>query len=138
MLREEIKNINAAPRQLRQFGMMIGVILLAIAGLLLWKQRGGYFACASVGIGFIVAALALPAALKPVFKAWMAFAVVMGFIMTRVILTVFFFGVFTPMALAIKLFGKDLLSERWNKAAATYWVKRPREPFDPRTAENMF
>jgi hypothetical protein len=45
---------------------------------------------------------------------------------------------FTPIALAAKLFGKDLLDQRWNKNATTYWVKRPQITFDPQSAENMF
>jgi hypothetical protein len=68
----------------------------------------------------------------------MSFAVVMGFVMTRVILTILFYGLFTPASLVSKLLGKDLLDERWDKKAETYWVKRPATPFDPRSAENMF
>ncbi len=52
--------------------------------------------------------------------------------------TVLYFGMFTPIALITKLLGKDLLDERWDKNATTYWVKRSQTTFDPKSAENMF
>ncbi len=138
MVLEEIKSIKATTKEARKFGLTIGAFLLAIAGLLLWKQRPGFLSLAYAGAGFAALGLVLPILLKPIYKVWMSFAVVMGFIMTRVILTVLYIGMFTPIAVIAKLLGKDLLGERWNKSAATYWVKRPATPFQPRSAENMF
>ena len=138
MLLDEIKNINATTREARKFGLTIGIFLLVIAGLLFWKQRPSFSTFACAGAGFVLLGLLVPLLLKPVFKVWMSFAVVMGFVMTRVILTVLFFAMFVPVSLAAKLLGKDLLEERWDKNAETYWVKRPPAPYDPRSAEIMF
>jgi hypothetical protein len=138
MLKIEIQNINATTREVRKFGLTIGIFLLVIAGFLFWKQRPSFPYFVYIGGGFAVLGLIVPIVLKPIYKAWMTFAVIMGFIMTRVILTILFFGLFTPIALVAKLLGKDLLDERWDKNATTYWVKRPVQPFDPKTAENMF
>jgi hypothetical protein len=138
MLLDEIKNLKTTTKELRKFGLTIGIFLLALAGFLFWQQRPSHPYFAYVGGGFALAGLIAPILLKPIYKAWMAFAMVMGFIMTRVILTILFFGMFAPIALAAKLLGKDLLDERWDKKAETYWVKRPRQPFDPKSAENMF
>ena len=138
MLLQEIKNIKATTKEARKFGLTIGIFLLGIAGLLFWKQRPGFASFAYAGAGFAALGVLVPALLKPVYKVWMSFAAVMGFIMTRVILTVLFFGLFTPASLVAKLLGKDLLEQRWDKKAGTYWVKRPAAPFDPRSAENMF
>ncbi len=138
MLRNEIKSLKATPQEFRKFGLTIGIFLLIIAGFLFWKQRPSFPYFAYIGVGFALVGLAAPILLKPIHKVWMTIAVVMGFIMTRVILTVIFFGVFTPVALVIKLLRKDLLEERWDKNAATYWSKRQPIPFDPKSAENMF
>jgi hypothetical protein len=138
MIREEIKSIKTTTPEVRKFGLTVGIFLLMIAGFLFWKQRPSfpYFAC--VGGGLALLGVIAPILLKPLYKAWMSFAVVMGFIMTRVILTIIYFGMFTPMALAAKLLGKDLLNQRWDKNAATYWEKRPATTFDSKAAENMF
>jgi hypothetical protein len=138
MLREEIKSISATTKDVRKFGLTIGIFLLLIAGFLFWKQRPSFPYFAYIGAGFALFGLIAPMLLKPIYKAWMSFAVVMGFIMTRVILTVLYFGMFTPIAFVAKILGKDLLEERWDKNATTYWVKRPQTTFDPKSAENMF
>jgi len=138
MLREEIKSIKSGRVELRKFGVTVGAALLILAGLLFWKQRPSFIYVA--GGGGLLAALGLlaPILLKPLHKIWMSFAVVMGFVMTRVILTLIYFGLFTPIALLLRLLGKDVLEERWDKSAATYWVRRKREPYDPSSAERMF
>lgn len=138
MLLEEIKSIKATTKEVRKFGVTIGILLLVIAAWLFWKQRPSFPYFAYAGGGLVLAGLILPVLLKPIYKVWMSFAVVMGFVMTRVILTVIYFGMFTPMALAAKLLGKDLLDERLDKNAGTYWMKRPATPYDPKSAENMF
>ncbi|MCG3120355.1 MAG: hypothetical protein ALAOOOJD_03014 [bacterium] len=138
MLREEIQSLKATRPELRKFGLTIGIFLLAIASFLWGKQRPSFPYFAYAGGGIILLGLAAPILLKPIYKAWMAFAVVMGFVMTRVILTIIFFGLFTPISLIAKLFGKDLLDERWDSDATTYWIKRPMTNFDPKSAENMF
>jgi len=138
MIRDEIKSIKGTKSELRKFGLTIGIFLLLIAGFLFWKQRPSFPYFAYSGGGFALAGLIAPIVLKPIYKIWMSFAVVMGFVMTRVILTMLYFGLFTPMAVAAKMLGKDLLEERWNKNATTYWVKRPAVKYDPQTSENMF
>lgn len=138
MLLDEIKSIRATIKEARKFGLTIGILLLVVAAWLFWKQRPSFSYFAYIGGGLMLAGLFLPMLLKPIYKVWMSFAVVMGFIMTRVILTVIYFGMFTPIALAVKLLGKDLLDEKWDKNAGTYWVKRPAPTYDPKSAENMF
>ena len=138
MLLDEIKSIKGTKPELRKFGLTIGIFLLVIAGFLFWKQRPSFPYFAYIGGGFALLGLTAPIILKPIYKVWMSFAVVMGFVMTRVILTVLYFGMFTPIALLTKLLGKDLLDQRLDKNAASYWVQRPATTFVPKSAENMF
>ena len=138
MIREELKTIHGTKTEVRKFGLTIGSVLLLLAAFLFWKQRPSFLYFAYGGGGFMLLGLIAPALLKPVFKAWMSFAVVMGFFMTRVILAVLYFGLFTPIALLAKMLGKDLLEERWDKNADTYWVKRPTATYNPQSAEQMF
>lgn len=138
MLREELKSLKSDKIELRKFGITVGVVLLLIAGFLFWKERASFSWFAAIGGALIVLGLIAPVVLKPVHRVWMTFAVVMGFIMTRVILTVLYYGLFTPVALMLKLLGKDLLEEKWDKTATSYWVKRKPASFDPAAVERMF
>ncbi len=138
MLLEEIKSIPSTNKDLRKFGVTIGAVLLIIAGVLFWKSKPIYLYFGATAIVFAALSLLLPMILRPIYRAWMAFAVVMGFVMTRVILTALFFGLFTPIAFVARLLGKDLLNERIDKNAMTYWVKRERQSYAPESSERMF
>jgi cytochrome b subunit of formate dehydrogenase len=138
MLREEIKSIKSGKKELRKFGVTVGAVLLLFAAFLFWKEKASFAYFAIVGGGLMVSGAIIPLVLKPVFIAWMSFAVVMGFVMTRVILTIIYFGLFTPIALVLRVLGKDLLEESWNKNASSYWVKREPQPYDRAAAERMF
>lgn len=122
---DEIRNIKSGRKELREFGLTIGAILVILGGLAVWRARphGPYI----LGAGIILIALALsfPAALKPFQKAWMALAVVIGFFMSRLVLALLFYGVMAPIGLAAKILGKDLLDERIDKAKVSYWKERP-------------
>lgn len=138
MLVQEIKNIPTTPRELKRFGLMMGAILFALAAYLFWKEKESYIYFVVVSAIFAGTGLLQPKLLRPVYQGWMTLAVIMGFVMTRVILTILFYGLFTPMALIAKLLGKDLLQQRWDKNARTYWVAREHGEFNPQSAERMF
>ncbi len=138
MLRQEIKNLPVTRARLRSFGLTMGLVLLALAGYFFWQEKSGagyWLATALVfaGLGGLV-----PMLLAPVYRAWMTLALVMGFVMTRVILTVLYLGLFTPIGLIARLLGRDLLEQRWNPRAQSYWVKRPAGEFKAEAAEKMF
>lgn len=138
MIRAELQAIKSTRNELRKFGFTMSAVLLLVAAFLFWKQKPSMQYLLYAGLGLGVLGLILPQLLRPFYYFWMALAVLMGFVMTRVILTLLYFGLFTPIAVLVRLLGKDLLEERWNKNAETYWSKRPSAPFDPRAAENMF
>ena len=68
----------------------------------------------------------------------MKFAHVLGWINTRLLLGLFFYLVMTPVALVLRLAGKDLLQQRLDRSAKSYWVKREPAPTDPERYERLF
>lgn len=138
MLREEFKSIPLTDRDVRNFGVTIGIVLVLLAAFFLWKERTSALYFASAGALFAALTWLLPGLMRPLYRAWMAFAVVMGFVMTRVILTIIYYGMFTPIALIMKLLRKDLLHERIDKRAETHWVKREPQRYTPQASERMF
>jgi len=121
---EDIRKIKSGRKELREFGVTIGAVLLVISGIALWRGRpsNAYFAAA--GILFISFGIIAPALLGPLQKAWMALSVVIGFFMSRLVLAVLFYGVVTPIGLLTKLLGKDILDLRISKDRPTYWRAR--------------
>jgi small-conductance mechanosensitive channel len=138
MILEEIRNIKETKKDLRNFGITVGIVLILIAGLLFWKQKDSFLYFGILGALLISAALVKPLILKPLNKAWMTLAILMGWIMTRVILTILFFIVLTPTAFIAKLFRKDFLDLKIDKSKSTYWVKREKKNFTPEDYEKQF
>ena len=140
MIKSELKVVlsRANRQEYRKFGLTIGIVFCVIATVLFWKTKASAPYVAGIGIAFILFGLIIPTTLKYVYWVWMSFAVIMGFIMSRVILTIIFFLLFAPVGLMTRLLGKDLLKEKWDKDTQSYWIKRERKPYDPRSAENQF
>ncbi len=134
----EIKNIKELPSDLRKFGLTIGIVLLVIAAILLLTGKTSYPVWGTIGAAFILAGLLFPVILKPVNKVWMSFAIVLGWIMTRVILSILFYFGITIVKLIAMIFNKRFLNLRIDHSADTYWEKREKKPFDPTTYERQF
>ncbi len=132
MIREEIKQLKTGTRELRNFGLLVGVVFAAL-GLLFWlrgKAHYPYFLVPSILL--LLLGAAFPTALKYVYIAWMCLAIVLGFIVSSVILTLFFVLVITPIGLAARLFGKDFLRLKLDRRETTYWITRKsRRPQSP-------
>ena len=107
MLFEEIKNIKSDKRDLRNFGLVIGAALLIIGGLLFWKEKDTYSYFFVIAGVFAACGLVAPKVLKPLQIVWMTLAVIMGFFMTRLILSVLFYIVFTLIGGIPRLFGRS-------------------------------
>ena len=114
---------NPGPTELRSFAraMLIG---FAVIGLLAaWRQDGfGTVTYTLWGSGAILAV----AALMPVvgkFAHLLVYVVtgILGFVISRIILTAVFFLLFTPLGLLLKALGKDFLHTR-RSSSGTEWI----------------
>lgn len=121
----EFKNIKSGKKELREFGIVIAIALTVLATIALWRGRATYPYLYAAAVVFAASGIAVPKMLTPLQKAWMAFSVAMGFVMSRVILSVIFYAVMTPIGLIMKAMGRDIIDERIEKPKASYWHKRP-------------
>ena len=88
--------------------------------------------------GFALVGWLLPRLLGPFYRLWMRFAALLGMVNTRVLLTVFYYLVLTPIGLLFKLTGKELLKMRPDEQAKSYWQTREPAPFEPARYKRMF
>ena len=135
---EEIKNIKSEKNDIRNFGLIIGGVLILIVMLLFWKEKQSYDILMIVGIILCVTSLILPVILQPFYFVWMTFAVIMGWIMTRVILSLVFYGIITPIGLFSRLVGKEFLNLKLNKTENTYWNHRRKHSLKKANYEKQF
>lgn len=81
----------------------------------------------------------MPNFLQPVFKVWMAFAELLGWIMTHVILIALFYVILTPIALVARILcRKKFLDIRFKNSEKSYWREREQGEFKARDYEQQF
>ncbi len=135
---EEIKNIKSEKSDIRNFGITLGIILLLISGFLFWKEKESYQIFSGIGITLSLIAIAIPSVLKPVYWMWMIFGIILGWFMTRVILSLLFYIIITPIGLTLRFFGKQFLELRWDKSKESYWNFRTNEHLKKENYEKQF
>ncbi len=111
----------------KSFGISVGIVLLLIAGFLVWRER---LATAQImgGIGAVLLVLGLvqPRLLKWPSAVWWRFAMILGYVNARIILTVIFTIVFSPLGLLWRIIGNDPLARKrrnwpgWSPYPARY------------------
>ena len=135
---DDIKAIDTSPKKIRDFGITFFVILGLIGGALIYKGHDLGYLMIGLGVLFLVAGLWVKGSLKALYKIWMGLAVVIGFFMSRIVLSVLFYVVLTPLGLIMRALGKDLLNRRWEQEAKSYWIRKERRPFDKKRYEKLF
>ena len=114
-------------KQLRQFGLMVGGVLVLIG---LWKLYQEKHETARlilwlVGGLLIITGSIVPTLLTPVYWLWMKLAHLLGWVNSRLLLGIIFFVIITPMAVVMKVFGRDALNRKIDKDVDSYWIPRP-------------
>lgn len=135
---DEIKNINSSKTELKKFGFTIGIVLLIVAAVMFFYSNEIFYYFAGGGVLLILLGWIAPVMLLPLQKGWMTLAVVLGFFMTRIILSILYYLIITPIGLTAKLFGKDFLDRKIEKEKKSYWHYRERKPYEKIETERQF
>lgn len=135
---DDVKKIKTADKDIRSFSRLVGGILAAIGIYLIWKTRVLNFPLFGVAAVLAAAGELRPQSLKLIYKLWMSLALVMGSVMSRVLLTVIFFVLVTPIGWITRLIGKRFLENTLDKTAATYWLPKKSDPRGKAQFESQF
>lgn len=108
----------------RNFGCFFSVLFL-IAACYFWYVDTEWLAYLFMMLSALFAGIALfkPNALRPLNELWMRFGLFLGMIVNPIVLGLIFFAMFTPIAILMRLFGRDELRLRIKKKES-HWIKR--------------
>ena len=110
--------------EFRNFAIGLAVILTVISAVQWYLQVAVYsYLLGAAGV-ILVVGLLIPVVIKPVFILFSYIGFVLGWVMTRVILGLLFYLVFTPIGLIVRLTGKALLKTKFRSGEASYWIDR--------------
>lgn len=109
--------------QARKTALVVAAVFL---GLVLWNVYRGRMTQVTIfgGIAGVITLIGLiPVAARAFHRFWMGIAAVLGYINSRIILSVLYYGLFTPVGLVRRLIGRDPMNRR-GAPQSSYWVTR--------------
>ena len=134
MLRDELNQLDTSQPKLRSFGVLVGIVATVLASVLLWKGLAMGWVVLAVGAALIIMGLIAARFLRPLYLPWMTLALLLGFVMTRVVLTAVFFLMITPIGLIMRLTGRDPMRRKIDRSRASYWITKS---YDPDSSERL-
>lgn len=138
MIREELRQLKTAPRDLRRFGLLVGGVFVVLSLVLWLRHKPAFPWLFAPGLALVLLGTLFPRTLKYAYLGWMALAFALGTVVSTLLLTVFYFLVVTPIGLLSRLAGKDFLRLKLDHQASSYWMPRPRTPRKPHDYERQF
>jgi saxitoxin biosynthesis operon SxtJ-like protein len=122
----------------RVFGLTFAV---AFAVLALWpvvRDRPMRSWALAAAVAFLVVALLRPQLLGPGNRLWFHLGLLLQRLVTPAVMALLFYGAVTPMALVLRLLGKDPLRLEIDRTARTYWIERTPPGPAPDTMRRQF
>ena len=126
-------NLHPTNRQLRQFGFIALVAFGVLGALVQW--RGGLFGVNfgdaarwvsyslwALGVVSALLSLVFPAGNRFLFVALTVISYPIGYVVSLVLMAIFFYGVVTFVAIVFRLIGRDVLKRKFEPEASTYWT----------------
>jgi multisubunit Na+/H+ antiporter MnhB subunit len=108
----------------RGFGIVFGCVFALVAA---WPLASGgdlrLWATAVSAVFFLLAAT-YPLCLAPLNRLWFRFGLAIGRIMAPLVMALIYFAAVVPTGLIMSLLGHDLLRQRIDKSADSYWIDR--------------
>ena len=108
----------------RAFGLWFATIFAAMGALGLWQGRGGgpwWLVAAAV---LLIGSIFFAPLLGPFNRVWQRFSLLLNKLVHPIIMSTMFFAVLTPVALLMRLFGKDPLRLRFEPSKPSYWIDK--------------
>ena len=120
-----------------KFGLLMAVVWAIIGSILLWRGARLWPYIYALAAFFLISTLTYPRLLMPIETIWMKLAHLISQVTTRIVLGVTYYLIVTPMALIMRLIGRDPLARKFDPKADTYWstvdpdgpTSRPNKPY---------
>ena len=121
----------------RKFGFFFTFVFVMVAAYFHYSANVGWaYVFIAMAMIFLLVTLINSDALLPLNKLWMRFGLLLGMIVSPIVLGVIFFGLFTPIAMLMRLSGRDELRLKYAQKAS-HWISRG-EPIKSESFKHEF
>ena len=108
----------------RKFGLFFTFVFAVVAAYFYYSTNVSWaYVFISTALIFLLITLIKSEALLPLNKLWMRFGLLLGMIVSPIVLGIIFFGLFTPIAILMRLSGRDELRLKLT-LKASHWISR--------------
>ncbi len=108
----------------KSFGIVFSIVFLIIALYPLIGSDGIRIWALAVSAIFLLLAFVAPQALDIPNKLWFKFGILLGSIIAPIVMALVYFLTVLPTGIIMRLLGKDLLKQKLDKNAKSYWIER--------------
>jgi len=118
------------PRTLRQFAALCLLVFLGMGWHRNWLPPSSPLGCGATALvlGAGLLGLIRPRAVRPIFVGWLMLTFPIGWLVSRLVLLLLYYGLFAPLGLWFQLIGRDALGLRRRPERQTCWAPKPAAP----------
>ena len=112
----------------KKFGFFFTAVFLICAFYSYYNNNTSWvYILVTISFIFFIVTILKAEVLLPLNKLWMSLGFLLGMIVSPIVMGLIFFGIFTPIAILMRLFGRDELRLRFKKQSS-HWVSRDNDP----------
>ena len=123
-------DLDPSPRTLRWFGVLLAVFCGLVSALLEWRfdlvEAARIVRLAGVAVAVVY--YLVPPIRKPLVVGWTMLFFPVGWVLSHVLLAAIYYLVLTPIALVMRLFGKDGMARKLDATAESYRISSTKAP----------
>jgi len=121
-MQKDLKNVST--REARKTAFVVSAVLI-LATLIFWYRDRMTAASTTMILAVVLLAIGslMPGTAKLFHRGWMTIAFALGYVNSRIILTLVYFLVFVPYGVLSRVFGRDPLDVR-SEPRDSYWHRR--------------
>ena len=110
--------------QARKTALIVAAVLALFSAFSFYRHhQTRAFVFAGLALALVLTGLLVPPLARAFHHAWMRLAYVLGYVNSRILLFLMFYGIVTPYGILSRLFGRDVLNRR-GKRRESYWIAR--------------
>lgn len=123
----------------RKFGHQLGLGLIVVSLIGVWRGWASWLVTglAVVALIHLVLARVAPTMLAPFNRVWMSFGQLLGRVVSPIVLTLMFAGLFVPIAVVMRVFGRDELLLR-DRSGDSFWIPRAEASITAESFRNQY
>ena len=121
---EIISNIHNEKPSEKSFGVVFSIVFLLVALYPFINSESLRIWALVLSALFLLLAYLAPKVLNPLNKLWFKFGLLLSSIITPIVLAMVYFITVIPTGITMRLFGKDVLKQKLDNDAKSYWIER--------------